>query len=269
MTGADCMGAVALLYDRTAEQQLREKEERLERATFWTELAASMSHEVRNPLVAIKTFAQLLPERYEDPEFRSSFSELVAKEVDRLNKIIQQIDDFANPPQLQFKAIDVKDTLRKGLDMAVLRIPQNGVSIQAKAADDLPKIRGDERALAECFSEIITNAMEASQGRKKPRIEIATEEGETVNGQATPGVTIIVKDNAGGIPEEIRDKVFSPFCTTKARGMGLGLPIARRTVTDHSGRLEINSGKKGTAVRITLPAVVGNGPGQDEAPAHS
>ena len=72
----------------------------LERAQFWTDLAAGMSHEIRNPLVAIKTFAQLLPERYADAEFRAEFSRLVAGEVDRLNGIIEQINAFAHPPAL-------------------------------------------------------------------------------------------------------------------------------------------------------------------------
>ena len=73
-----CLGTVALVHDVTVERMLEEKQDQLERAAFWTELAASMSHEIRNPLVAIKTYAQLLPERYEDAEFRSQFSEIVS-----------------------------------------------------------------------------------------------------------------------------------------------------------------------------------------------
>jgi len=73
MNRAQCLGAVAVVQDTTDQRLLKEKQDRLDRATFWAELAASMSHEVRNPLVAIKTFAQLLPERYEDPSSRWSF----------------------------------------------------------------------------------------------------------------------------------------------------------------------------------------------------
>lgn len=265
LDGAACLGAVALVHDRTMENALREKEEQLERATFWTELAASMSHEVRNPLVAIKTFAQLLPERYEDPEFRSEFSELVAKEVDRLNKIIEQINDFANPPALQFHEVSLDEAVRKGLDLASLKVPRNGVAVDASLTDDLPTLRGDSHALAECFAELIANAMEASRGRKKPHIDIHAERAEPVNG--TPGgIVITVKDNGSGIPDEIRDKVFSPFCTTKARGMGLGLPIVRRTVIDHNGRVEIKTGKGGTVVTVALPTEYDNGLKNRETP---
>ena len=87
----------------TPEESLRQKQELLDRAAFWTDLAASMSHEVRNPLVAIKTFAQLLPERFDDPDFRRDFNEIVVQEIDRLDLIITQINNFAHPPELQFQ----------------------------------------------------------------------------------------------------------------------------------------------------------------------
>jgi len=262
MAGSTCLGAVALIQDRSTEEMLREKEEQLERAAFWTELAASMSHEVRNPLVAIKTFAQLLPERYEDPEFRSEFSTLVSCEVDRLNKIIEQINDFAHPPQLQFQPVDINDIVAKGIDLAKLRQPPNGVRIELKAQPKLPKITGDEHALTECVAHLITNALEASVGCKKPRVDITAQATPVINGSES-GISITVKDNAGGIPTDIREKIFSPFCTSKARGMGLGLPIVRRTVVDHNGRIDIDSDKGGTAVTVLLP--IANGSTDDEA----
>ena len=147
-----CLGAVALIRDESVECQLKEKEERLERATFWTELAASMSHEVRNPLVAIKTFAQLLPERYKDSEFRLEFSDLVSSEVDRLNNIVEQLNDFAHPPTLDCKPIDIRKAIEMGVHIAKLRVPQNGLALHENLAKHLPKIIGDEAALSECFS---------------------------------------------------------------------------------------------------------------------
>src|SRR5205807_2776725 len=86
------LGAVAVIQDLTVQETLREKQALLDRATFWTDLAASMSHEIRNPLVAIKTFAQLLPERFDDADFRKQFNKIVVNEIDRLDKIITQIN---------------------------------------------------------------------------------------------------------------------------------------------------------------------------------
>ena len=111
-----------------------------------------MSHEIRNPLVAIKTFAQLLPERYSDSEFRREFSKLMTHEVDRLNGIVEQINDFANPPDLMFKPVDIRKTLQSGIDTALKRFSHNGFEIKTRIDEKLPEIQGDERSLIDCFA---------------------------------------------------------------------------------------------------------------------
>src|SRR5205085_542584 len=111
------LGAVAVIHDLTAEENLRQKQELVDRAGFWTDLAASMSHEIRNPLVAIKTFAQLLPERFEEPDFRKTFNEVVVKEVERLDKIITQINAFAHPAELELKPLDIRAPVKRGVEL--------------------------------------------------------------------------------------------------------------------------------------------------------
>lgn len=261
-SGDLCLGAVALLRDLTVERMLQEKQDQLERTAFWTELAASMSHEVRNPLVAIKTFAQLLPERYEDEEFRTQFSGIVSDEVDRLNRIIDEINCFAHPPKLEFKPLDVRQAVKRALDSALRSHAKNGVWVDTSIEERLPDIEGDGRALSECFAHIINNAIEALSGRDNPRVVLTAREYR--DGDLLSGVAVSVQDNAGGIPDELRDKVFSPFCTSKARGMGLGLPIAKRTVVDHDGRLNIETSGEGTCVTVVLPGRRG-GNGSHEA----
>ena len=98
--------------DVTGAKLFQEKEEQLERAAFWNELASSMSHEIRNPLVAIKTFSQLLPKRYADPDFRAEFSEQVTAEVDQLNHIIDKLNEFASPPKPIFQALEKCDGIQ-------------------------------------------------------------------------------------------------------------------------------------------------------------
>ena len=247
------LGAVAVVQDLTGEKDLREKHDLLDRAAFWTDLAAGMSHEVRNPLVAIKTFAQLLPERFDDPDFRSEFNQIVLQEIDRLDKIITQINDFAHPPDLVFKPIDVRSSVQKGIAMARSRFGVNGgVAVETSLPNDLPKILGDENALAEAFAHLVVNAAEASSGQTKPRITLAAK--SIREGKQGSGVVITVRDNGKGIAPDIQDKIFSPFCTTKPRGMGLGLPIVKRTVFDHNGRVDIDSTSRGTLVSVVLPA---------------
>ncbi len=247
-----CLGAVLFIKDLTRERTLNRKQQELERASFWTDLAASMSHQVRNPLVAIKTFAQLLPERYNDPQFRNEFSSLMSQEVDRLNGIIEQINQFANLPPPTFETIDLHRILDQSIDTAKQRANFNGITIRTVIPAGLPQVYGDQHALSECFAHIVQNAIEALAGCEDPKIWIEAQ----TNGKADSeeNVCITVRDNAQGMPQEIVDKVFSPFCTTKNAGMGLGLPIAKRSVTDHNGQICIDSLDKGTAISVTLPA---------------
>jgi PAS domain S-box-containing protein len=246
------LGAVAVINDLTAEETLRERQALVDRAAFWADLAASMSHEVRNPLVAIKTFAQLLPERFDDAEFRKEFNQIVVQEIDRLDKIITQINNFAHPPELVLKSIDVRAPVEKGLEIARSRFGINGkVEIETSLPNGLPRILGDETALAEVFAHLVANAAEASSDRNKPRIMLSAK--PIRQGQNPAAIVVTVRDNGPGIAPEIKEKIFSPFCTTKPRGMGLGLPIVKRTVFDHHGRVEVDSTPKGTLVSVVLP----------------
>lgn len=246
------LGAVAVVHDLTAEDNLRQKQDLVDRAAFWTDLAASMSHEIRNPLVAIKTFAQLLPERFDDADFRKDFNEVVVQEIDRLDKIITQINNFAHPHELVMKPIDLRASVRKAIELARERVKKNGVAIDTALPNDLPKVLGDEAALTEAFAHLVANAAEATSGRSKPHITLAAK--QIRDGGHAGGVVVTVKDNGKGISADMKEKVFSPFCTTKARGMGLGLPIVKRTVFDHNGRVDIDSSPHGTSVTVMLPA---------------
>ncbi len=252
-SNSTALGAVAVIQDLTAEDNLRQKQDLVDRAAFWTDLAASMSHEIRNPLVAIKTFAQLLPERFDDPDFRSDFNEIVVQEIDRLDKIITQINNFAHPPELVMQPIDVRGAVTKGLEIARDRLGTNGgVAIETELPVDLPNVLGDETALAEAFAHLVANAAEALHEQKKPRITLSAK--PVRDGGHPSGVVVTVRDNGRGIDPDLQDKIFSPFCTTKARGMGLGLPIVKRTVFDHNGRVDVDSDPHGTVVNVTLPA---------------
>ena len=249
------LGAVAVIQDLTAQDPAGTQEMAaalVDRATFWTDLAASMSHEIRNPLVAIKTFAQLLPERFDDADFRKEFNVIVVNEIDRLDKIITQINNFAHPPELVLKPIDVRAPVQKAVEIARSRYGINGkLELQTSLPKNLPEVLGDETALAEAFAHLVANAAEASADRNNPRITLSAK--PVREGKQSSAVVVTVEDNGSGIAPEIKDKIFSPFCTTKPRGMGLGLPIVKRTVFDHHGRVEVDSTSKGTQVSVLLP----------------
>ncbi|HMP72977.1 MAG TPA: ATP-binding protein [Kiritimatiellia bacterium] len=246
------LGVVIMLQDMTQQMALKARQERVERAAFWTELAASMSHEVRNPLVAIKTFAQLLPERYHDEEFRHEFSQLVNMEVNRLNSIIDQINHFANPPEIEWSDVDLREPLRRSVQQLEKKLNgSDSIEILPKVPDVPLKVTGDARALEDCFLHVLNNSVEALEGMANGKITLELE--ARANGKPDSGVLVRISDNGRGMDPEIRGKVFSPFCTTKARGMGLGLSIAQRTVMDHNGQLDVKSGRQGTTVNMLFP----------------
>ena len=128
------LGAVAVVHDLTAEESLRQKQDLVDRAAFWTDLAASMSHEIRNPLVAIKTFAQLLPERFEDADFRKDFNEIVVQEIDRLDKIITQINNFAHPSGTGHETDRLSRLGQESDELAAAREAQTALRVETTLA---------------------------------------------------------------------------------------------------------------------------------------
>lgn len=250
MGGGARLGAMLLLSDVSRERLLREKQEELERYTFWTDLAAAMSHEVRNPLVAISTFAQLLPERYGDPEFRQQFFDIVTGEVGRLNAIITQINTFAHPPKLVFLPINPSELVTKACTRAAQLAGSDKSDVICEVEEKLPTLNADADALTDGLAHVLVNACEAVRNRPLPRVTVHVRCVGTDKGRA---LVFAISDNGPGIAQEMRGKLFSPFSTTKPRGLGLGLPLARRAVVDHGGRMDVDSTEHGTTVTLTLP----------------
>lgn len=243
-------GSMLLLTDITSERLLQEKQAELERHTFWNDLAAAMSHEIRNPLVAISTFAQLLPERYADPDFRQQFFDIVTGEVVRLNDIIKQINSFAHPPLPRFSPVAPAEIARQACERAAQIAGKEKSIVQCEIDTDLPPLVADTDALADALTQILVNAYEAVQAKSSPQIHLYV---RRTGAEPTGALLFAVVDNGPGITPELQAKLFSPFSTTKPRGLGLGMPLAGRTATDHNGRIDVDSNEQGTTVTITLP----------------
>ena len=205
-----------MIQDITAQRALQEKQEQLERASFWNELASAISHEVRNPLVAISTLAQLLPERYSDEEFRTQFRNLTTQEVARLNGMIDQLDEYANPPRLQFAPVDPGELLETAR-FQVRSHEAGPVAIEMEVAPGLPPIRGDLHLLADALIRLLQNALAAVEGRAEPRVALQAASGEIGTGR--PAVVIEVRDNGPGIPARIPTaRAIAPSDRERAHG---------------------------------------------------
>jgi PAS domain S-box-containing protein len=254
-------GAVMVFTDLTETKELEQKNQTLERLRFWSSLSNRLAQEIRNPLVAIKTFAQLLPQRCHDEEFRNEFYEIVKQEIDRLGQIAQKLMQFAQPKESQFETIDINDLVRQAIIDHEKKILKKKIKIYKKLEERPLLVKADRRNLMEALSNLIDNSLDAlpEGGRLKIRTSCQNESQEGIpasDSQHTPIVKIEVEDTGCGIPREHMKDIFSPFFSTKTSGMGFGLPIAERIILDHKGKIEVVSHLgKGSKFRVLLPAI--------------
>ncbi len=213
-------------------------------------LTAGLAHEIRNPLVAIKTFTQLLPERLEDEEFRNHFLNIASSEVDRISSLITELLEFARPsdPKLEFEDIN---TILEGMILLVsTETKKKQINIIKHFSSGLPLIMIDREQIKQVFLNILLNSIDATPERGE--ITVRTHSYEKPGGD--PYLRIEVTDTGHGIPAEHLEDIFTPFFTTKHKGSGLGLSISHQIIQDHRGYIDVESElNKGTSFFINLP----------------
>ena len=213
-------------------------------------LTAGLAHEIRNPLVTIKTFIQLLPERLEDEEFRKHFLNIASSEVDRISSLITELLDFARPsdPKLEFE--DINSILDGMILLASTETKKKQINIIKNYTSNLPPIKIDREQMKQVFLNILLNSIEATPERGG--ITVNTRSFVKPGGE--PYIQIEFTDTGRGIPAEHLEDIFNPFFTTKDKGSGLGLSISHQIIQDHSGYIDVESElNKGTSFFINLP----------------
>jgi signal transduction histidine kinase len=232
--------------------RLREVDEevcRLDRLAALGSLASEIAHEVRNPLVSIKTFLQLLPERRDDPEFFTSFLDIASEELRRMERLLDVVLDQARPRVVDVggAAVDVAAVLESVTALVRHRAIKRGISLAFDAATDLPPVAIEDDALRQTLLNLTLNAIDATPDHGAVSLR--------ATGDAT-GVTIAVTDSGPGIPEELRGRVFEPFFSTRSnRSGGLGLAITRRVVEGARGTIAVAESKSGgSEFRVWIPS---------------
>ena len=259
----EMLGVLIVLTDITALKRLELQIRRSDRLASLGTLSAGMAHEIKNPLVSIKTFAQLLPERYQDSDFRETFSNLIGHEIDRIDSLVNQLLRFARPAKPLLKPMHVHTVLEKSLQLVGHRLYQKEIKLTRSWQADVDTIRADADQLEQVFLNFFLNAMDAMKrgGEMVVSTEIrAAEEWVAAvtgsNGDVHEILRITVRDNGEGIRNEDIPHVFDPFFTTKDYGTGLGLSVVHGIIQEHSGQIEVESElSKGTAFHILLPLV--------------
>ena len=244
-------GALIVFSDLSRLKELEVEKHRAERLASFGSLASGVAHEIKNPLVAIRTFAELLPERFADVDFREDFSKVVVREIDRIDNLVARLRGIASAPQQQMGSIDVRLPMSETLKLLRGQLEQSRTTVRQVIEDDAPFVMMDDAQLKQLFLNIFQNALEAMAYGGQLTVRIARKYSPEPS-----SILIEVSDTGPGMSDRIRDHVFDPFFTTKPTGSGLGLSICRSIVDAHRGsiRAENNRGSSGTTIVVELPA---------------
>ncbi len=213
-------------------------------------LTAGLAHEIRNPLVAIKTLTQLLPERLDDEEFRNQFLPIASGEVDRISILVNELLDFARSSDPKLEMEDINTVLDGMILLVSAETKKKNIPIAKHYADDLPPIYIDREQIKQVFLNILLNAIDAM--RENGEITVKTR--SFIKPGGDPYIQIEFTDTGCGIAEEYLEDIFNPFFTTKTKGSGLGLSISNQIVQEHKGYIHVESQiDKGSSFFINLP----------------
>ncbi len=272
--GRKCSGAVVLLNDISPIKRLEENLRRLDRLANLGTLTASLAHEIKNALVAVKTFLDLLLEKGSDAEL----AQTVGREIRRIDAIVSQMLRFGGPAQPALGSVHVHEVLDHALRMVQHQVDEKLSSLDRRFTAAPDAVTGDDYQLQQAFMNLILNALEAMgpNGTLAVRTEFKVQSSKfkvergpgnlqpstlnselgTRNLERPPAwVSIEFQDTGVGVAAENMNRLFEPFFTTKRNGTGLGLAICRRIVQEHHGDISVQSEpNKGTTFTISLPA---------------
>ncbi len=219
-------------------------------------IAGGFAHEVRNPLTSIKTFIQLTPERKDDPEFIGHFGTVVAEDVARIERLIQEILDYARYMEPKFMEEDINELVESCLYFVRIKADAKSVILQKDLAQNLPPVTLDRQQIKQVLLNLLLNAIE-SMGHDGGRLIVKTHPLTKSDGDSW--VQIEVTDTGCGIAPGDLDHIFDPFFTTKhasdeREGTGLGLTIVHQIVHEHGGHITVDSKVgRGTSFLVNLP----------------
>lgn len=216
------------------------------------ELAASIAHELNNPLGTVSLRVESVLAQTEPSDPRRKALEIVEQEIERMAHLVANLLQFSRDSKDQVSTVHVDDEIRMTLELTLHHLKRRGIDIQQEFEPDLPAIFADRQKLRQVFLNLLTNAGDAMPNGGKLTLRAFSNQ----TGSRQSQVIIEVIDTGSGIPPEILSRVMDPFFTTKeeGKGTGLGLAICRRIVQEHHGTIQIESSlDKGTTVRLSLP----------------
>ena len=221
-----------------------------------------MAHEIKNPLVTIKTFTQLLPERYADDDFRDDFSTLVAHEVSRIDGIVNELLSFSKPTKPHLIPMNLHDVIGQILKLTHEQMVQNNIVANDVLNASKHRILGDAKLLSQALINLTLNAVEAIGTEGTITIRTMNSDYRFANGDGPDEsaikecVRIQISDSGHGIAPEHIKQIFDPFFTRKSEGTGMGLSVAHGIIQEHHAAIDVESEiGKGTTFYIYIPVI--------------
>jgi len=246
-TGNEIRQIICVLTDLTKLKELEAEVRKAERLATMGTIAGELAHEIKNPLVSIRTLAQLLPDKYGDEEFRNRFMTLALKEIDRIDEMVNKLFNLTLKKEKgEYVKVSLSDLLEEILEDMSIQLSAKHIQTIKKYISQ-PNVFADRVELKKAFSNIITNCIETVDEKGEIYIDIKQKKNIRL-----PNV-VTFKDNGPGFSEESIERAFDAFYTTKQKGSGLGLFVAYRVIQNHDGRIHIGNWERGAMVTVELP----------------
>ncbi len=255
--------AYAMIRHHLLDDEALARTLRRDRLAAMATVTMSMHHELKNPLTAIKTFAEYLPKKYEDENFRNKFSRIVIQEIRRVEDLLRQLLDFSRPREPQLAPVEIREVLEETLDFLGHSLEEKGIQLDRRLAGE-GTVMADRNQMKQVFLNILLNSVQAMPEGGVIRVETRRRKQDEIE--------IVFTDTGHGISKEQLRQVKEPFFTTKEKGSGLGLSIVQQILDRHEAAMEIESAPgRGTSTFIRMKCLtdVSSGSGHSEQPSES
>ena len=249
----DEIGRLLFSFNRMARKLQKAQQE--EKLSIVGRAATTIAHELKNSLLLVNTFIQLLPKRHKDKKFIDEFSQTIPRELVSWNKMLKNMMDYSRLEIIPMEYFDINNFLKEIIALAKFRVAQKSIHFDVNITSDLPMISGNADKLKQVFLNLITNSIDATSSGGTILLEARYV--ESAPAWMTSYVEIRIANSGKGITITNLSRIFEPFYTTKDQGLGLGLSISKEIINQHGGRIGVISERnKGTSFAVQLPAVL-------------
>jgi nitrogen fixation/metabolism regulation signal transduction histidine kinase len=228
-----------------------------QRDAAWGEVARRLAHEIKNPLTPIQLSAERMRRKFlgsmneQDAQILERATHTIVAQVDAMKAMVNAFSEYARAPDMHFSRFDLNQLITEVADL--YRVQDSGADLKLSLSPDLPHISADRMRVRQILNNLLTNSLEALEGKAGARISIETRVADDGPKQGA-SAAIVVTDNGPGFQRDLIGTVFDPYVTSKPKGTGLGLAIVKKIVEEHGGRIEADNQRSGGArVRILLP----------------